>query len=712
MAAGSPIEENGTAVEEKKGNPPVSPEDEKLVKRLLARIKADQEHHKKAFDRMRADMEYARIGATEKWAKENYTANITGRHIRQQVSTLYAKNPKAVARRRARLDFQIWDEDEQSLLAAMDIVGQYQAAMQGAMAADPVGVAMQGPPILPPEVMQAQALVADFQAGMDERKTVDKIGKTLDVLFAYFMGEQRPVDFKTGMKQLVRRVCTTGVGYAEVGFQRQIEQDEVVVGQIADIRGQLAHIKAMMRELQDGEDSEKNQATARELELSLQSLQGQEYVMLREGLVFDFPESTRVFPDRRTRNLTGFVGARWVTIQYLYSPEEVVGLFGIDLCRDFNAYSQDGKKTDRADSYSDSDEEQEEYASVFKHYDRQSGQCYYLCDGYKGFLRPPAPPDVYVEDFWPLYALTFNEGEDDKELFPPSDVALLRDMQNEYNRSRQGKREHRIAAKPRFVSLRGALDDESKLNLAKMEPFDVTEVNDLGDKGDISKIIQAIPMPGVDPNLYSVEEIYSDMQLVVGTSPSGVGATARGETATGEALAEDSRSMAAGSAADDLDAFLSVVARSSGQVLLREMSPESVMKIAGRGAVWPPMTLEDIAGEVYLEVEAGSSGKPNAAQEIRNWREMLPFLLQMPGIEPLWLGRESLKRLDDRLDLTDAIGQGLPSIMTMNRTAGTQMGSDPGSAPQDQGGEGGGNGAPAPSRPTGGERGMGANNMG
>jgi hypothetical protein len=666
-----------------KGNPPISPEDELLVKKLLKRIDADKKHHKKAFEQMRVDMEYARLGACKSWVTgKNYTANITGRHIRQQVSSLYAKNPKAIARRRPRLDFQVWDENEQTLLMAMQLVQEAQATMQGAMAADPVGTAMQPPMLPPPEVMQAQALIQDFQDGMAERQTVEKIGETLDVLFAYFMGEQKPVDFKTGMKQLVRRVCTTGVGYVELGFQRQIEQDEVVVGKIADVRGQLAHIKALMREAQDSDDSDAQKAREHELALSLQSLQDQEYLVLREGLVFDFPESTHVFPDKRTRNLTGFVGGRWLTIQYLYSPEEVLGLFGVDLGCGFSPYTQDGQKADRQASRED--EEVEEHACVFKHYDRQSGMAYYMCDGYKGFLRAPAPPDVYVEDFWPVYALTFNEGEDDEELFPPSDVALLRDMQDEYNRSRQGKREHRRAARPRFATRRGSLDDESKEKLAAADPFDVVEVNAQSDPFDIAREIQAIPVPGVDPNLYDVGEIYSDMQLVVGTSPTGVGASSKGETATGEALAEDSRAQAADSSSDDLDAFLSAVARASGQVLLREMSPESVMKIAGRGAVWPPLTLEDIAGEVSF---------------------------QMGKIDPMWLAKESLKRLDDRLDLTDALGEQYLPIVAMSRMAGSQMGSDPGAAPDQQGGQGAANGAPAPSTPAGGERGMGANNV-
>src|SRR5690606_3947371 len=90
-------------------------------------------------------------------------------------------------------------------------------------------------------------------------------------------------------------------------------------------------------------------------------------------------------------------------------------------------------------------------ACVWKHYDKASGLVYYLVDGYKEFLREPAAPDVFVEDFWPIYALTFNAVESEEALFPPSDVYLMLDQQMEYNRSRQGQREHRKAARPRWT---------------------------------------------------------------------------------------------------------------------------------------------------------------------------------------------------------------------------------------------------------------------
>jgi hypothetical protein len=59
---------------------------------------------------------------------------------------------------------------------------------------------------------------------------------------------------------------------------------------------------------------------------------------------------------------------------------------------------------------------------------------------------------------------------------------------------------------------------------------------------------------------------------------------------------------------------------------------------------------------------------------------MLPMLIQMGSIDPTWLARETLRRLDDRMDLTDAIVAGIPSIAAMNQQkqiAGAADGNDP-----------------------------------
>lgn len=695
-----------------------TPENElALVKRIQATIRQDKRHHEKAFKRMRRDMYVALHGHTEEYPVGNYTANIIGRHIQQKTASLYAKNPKAIARRRETLDFTIWDENPKSLEMAMQgLEMARQAALQTPTVIDPV-TGQPGPaqsPI-PPEMeeafAQAQAIVADFQQGYARRQQITKIGKTLEILFAQAMREQKPVDFKTATKQLVRRACTTGVGYCELGFQREMGPRPEMTEKLADARARLDHLQRLTQEAA-AEEFGQDDAEMAELEASIRSFQEEPEIVLREGLIFDYPQSTKVIPDRLCQSLVGFIGARHVSIEYLFKPDEIKEMFKVDLENGFKGYNPDGQRMDDSDDDSanrvgdvSEDIDDTAYAApragrmnkaglvcVWKHYDKPSGLVYYVADGYPKFLRPAAAPDVFTEDFWPLYALTFNAVESETDLFPPSDVSLLIDQQMEYNRSRQGMREHRKAARPRFVYANGALEAVDMELLGTAEPFTATAVNIPQGLG-IADVLQTIPVPGVDPNLYETNQLFTDIQLIVGTQEAQLGGVAQA-TATESAIAASSSASSSGSSVDDLDAFLTMIARSSGQILLREMSEEQVKLVAGPGAVWPHMTLADIASEVFLEVEAGSTGKPNQAVELNAWERLLPFLIQIPGIDPVFLARETLRRADDRFDLNEAIAAGMPSIVMQNQMQQPGTG-DPATDPATQGGEGGSN-APAP----------------
>jgi hypothetical protein len=215
----------------------------------------------------------------------------------------------------------------------------------------------------------------------------------------------------------------------------------------------------------------------------------------------------------------------------------------------------------------------------------------------------------------------------------------------------------------------------------------------------VEDLFQVVKTPGVDPNLYDTGEGFSDIQLVVGSQQASMGASSADVTATQSSIAAGAANTTDSSSVDELDAFLSLVARGAGEILLKEMSPEKVLEIAGPGAVWPDMSLSDIANEIYLEVQAGSTGKPNQAVELANWQKILPFLLQMPGISPTWMARETVRRLDDNVDLTEALASGIPSTVAQNAlaSAGAAMGvggPPPGGTPP--------GGAPQPGAPPGG----------
>ncbi|MCH4543135.1 hypothetical protein [Ochrobactrum sp. A-1] len=704
---------------------PESEAERNLVKRIQATIKADKDHFKDDFAQMRRDMYAAKYGRVPDYPKEHYKANLAGRHVKQKTAALYAKNPKAVARRRDSLDFAIWDENPQSLQMAMQTISMAQQ-MQGAIQPqlDPATGQMISPPI-PPEIEQAftaaTELVEDFQQGMTRRTTIQKIGKTLEILFAQALREQKPVDFKTGMKKMVRRACTTGVGYVELGFQREYGQRPAMAEKMADFRDRLDHLRNLATQVADGTITEDDPEIA-ELQHAIETLQNEPEVLLREGLIVDFPQSTRVIPDKLTRELVGFVGARHLTIEYLFTEDQVREMFDVDIGNSYIGYAQDGKANTSEssanivpddDTYGDMTEAKAVgkgtgLICVWKHYDKPSGQVYYVADGYQKFLRKPAAPDVFVEDFWPVYALTFNEVESDDSPFPPSDVFLMIDQQMEYNRSRQGMREHRQAARPRWAYQNGLLQDEDVARISTAKPFDAIAI-DLPDGQGLKDVLQPVPVPGVDPNLYETGQIFSDIELTVGSSEAQFGGLSKA-TATESAIAANASASSDSSGVDDLDAFLTMVARAAGQILLREMSEEQVKAVVGIGAVWPQMTLADIANELFLEVEAGSSGKPNQAVEIRNWKEMLPFLLQMPNISPMWLARETVRRLDDKADLTEALAEGTMSVMAANKMA--QIGTgDPATDPNSQGEQGADNAPTQTEQSAGSEPAFGSNQV-
>jgi hypothetical protein len=176
---------------------------------------------------------------------------------------------------------------------------------------------------------------------------------------------------------------------------------------------------------------------------------------------------------------------------------------------------------------------------------------------------------------------------------------------------------------------------------------------------------------------------------VVGQSDSSIGSATSGVTATGDSIAEQNRTVALASNVDDLDDMMIELSRSAGQILLMEMSNETVMKIVGPGAVWPSLSNQEIADELLLEVEAGSSGRPNKAAEVANIERITPLLLQIPGVRPDWLVKQLITRLDDRIDPTDAIASGLPSIIAQNvmsKLMGGAQGGPPQEGTESQGG--------------------------
>lgn len=633
-----------------------------LVSQWSDRIRKAKKHWEDRFKAMTTDMQYARIGASKAWKDAgNYTVPVVARHINNSVAALYARNPRVIGKRKARLLYKLWDGKPASLMQAI----------QGAAAGDPNSIAVVN------EVMQTKAT----------NDMLDKVAKTAASLVEYFMNEQEPT-FKMGMKAAVRRAKVCGVAYVTLGYQRTLTMRPDIRAQLTDATQQLATAQRILADVMDGEVPDDSPELA-ELNATIAALQASPMMVVREGLVFDFPRATEIIPDVKTRALRGWIGTRWLTREFAMEPDEVKSTYKIDVGTSFTKYIAPNDKLN-TEGKSDADCGT---VTVWEVQDKQTGTEFTIADGYNGYLKKPAPPDAKIERFFTTFALPLNEVEDPEDPFPPSDVTALRDPQDEINRSRQGLREHRRANRPAYGVAKGRLDEADRNNLRDHEASAIIEFNALAPGEKVGDLLEVIQHPAIDPALYDTAPQMQDILTSVGTQQADLGGTS-GDTATENSIAEGQRNTEKSSTVDDLDEFLTEVARASAQLCFQEIDLATAQKYVGPGAVWPEFNREQIAEEAMIEIKAGSTGRPNRAAELANMERGMPFLVQIPGINGAPLGSRYADLLD--IDVEDLVVDGLPSIVAQNAIAGKQAQGGSGENDPNAQGDQGGNNSPQP----------------
>ena len=705
--------------------PRTRPEPDEPRRKLLARwaddVKDAKKFWKPAFDRMQGNMDFVngnqwnatprgRARRRNAARDDRYVANIALRHVLQRTAELYPHNPTVKAKRRAKIIATNWDGTQASL----------QQAEQAALGATQMGM----PP--PP---QALAVLQDVQQVQQYDRLMDRIGKTLEIVYDYNIDEQAH-SFKSMMKMTVRRAIITGVGYVKLGFQRAMRMSPEIEARIADMSERLANIERITADLADGE-LQSDDAEVEELRNAITSLTAEGQLIVREGLAFDYPDSTAVIPDKSCRTLRGFLGSDWVAQEYLLTPDQIQEVYSVDVGSGYTAYDEDGRcsETDAGSYYdaggSDSSRSRGR-ACVWEIYHRKDGVVYVVCDGYGDFLQQPSKPDAETERFWPWFAIVLNEGYDDRSLYPQSDIDLLRDMQLELNRARQGLREHRRANRPKTAVAAGILEEPDKEKLRTHPANALLELNALTPGQKIDDVLQVVKMPPIDPAVYDTAPVFEDLLRVLGSDAADQGSTS-GATATEVSVAQFSQGTDTSSVTEDLNDVLTEMARAAGQILLLNVSQQVVQQLVGPGAVWPQLDRETVVKNVFLEVDAGADSTPNRQQELQNMVQLMPLLQRIPGISPEWMARQLIQRMGADIDLSDAFAEGLPSMEALNQLMSQPpvppgapgpgqgppgQGQDAGPGPgQGHGPQGAGKGPPRPGDPAADPRAQGAAGM-
>ena len=623
----------------------VSPAAKTAAALWIDRIKAARKYWEEDFHRARKNMEF--VGNLQWKSQQNpdsekYIANQTLRMVSDKVATLYAKNPTAEAKRRPRLDFVIWDEKQETLQYAVE---QLQAGIPNPA---------------------AQALVVDYLNGRNYRNLIDRIGKTLELLYTLELDLQ-DTDFKMSMKQLVRRVIIAGVGYVRVNYERNYAP--TVSDPSNSLTKRLREITALeadQAEQKFGTDSEKNVELDQLTMSAMADLEQEPDVA--ERLVFDFPTVTSVIVDPKCRQFKNFVGAQWIAQRYVMPLDEVNAFFEL---RGEKAIKSKTTPTytdqhQRYDTYTTDSNPETRVACIelYEVFDKKTKTTFFVVEGYDDFVQPPQPVELRVRGFWPIQAITFNdletETKDSDEMritcWPPSDVFLWKHPQKEINKRRNAQSRHRAGASPKIVTSKNAHLTDADINALKgIDPDEgvtVVQLEGLAPDQKIGDVLMPMQHPPISPELYDTLQVELDMGKMVNVQASDLGQQNPGETATGQSIAAQSKSVASASNIDDIDDLLSWMARVGGEILLTQMPQQQVQLLVGPGAVWPQSETSSFNSALYLTVKAASSGRPNQALHIAHVRELFPIFMQL-GARPEALVREGLRAFDEQLDPMD-----------------------------------------------------------
>jgi hypothetical protein len=244
--------------------------------------------------------------------------------------------------------------------------------------------------------------------------------------------------------------------------------------------------------------------------------------------------------------------------------------------------------------------------------------------------------------------------------------------------------------------------EEPDLEKLRTHPANaLLELNALAPGQKIDDVLQVIHMPPIDAAVYDTGPVFEDVLRVLGSDQADQGTTSNA-TATEVSVAQFSQNTDLTSTIDDINDVMTEMAQAASQILVLNVSQETVTKIVGPGAVWPMLDKQTVAENVWLEVDVGANGPPDRQQDVQMLTQLVPLLQRIPGINPEWLARQLINRMGDSLDLSEAFSEGVPSMEALNQLMGRPPAppAGPEGGPAGEGGpEGAGRGPPRPPDP-------------
>lgn len=628
-------------------------------------------------------------------------ANLLGSYIDILVSYIYARNPKV------------------SVRPAEQVEVKYEA------------------PIDPTDPMAAVERFQDAESRRKRNIERQAFAKTLQIVITRLWQEGR---LKQCMKKVVRSGYAVAVGWFKAALLVETKTDPQVQTAINDLRDNVARIAKLQRDLAGelDEPGVEREDVESDLELHVKGLESQLEVILRKALAIDFCSAEHMQVSLDVRDIEDHLEASWnanamfITkddakirfpdvndeqwkLAQTYLQREPTNYQTIDAIAGGAAESVEIDPKGEAYQYTKSTGGSDnalsrlapggkpvEYIKAVEKWDRRDNSIKTLIEGLKVYAKEPFSPKFATSRYYPYFQVIFFPVDGDRH--PQSLSWRLAKLQDEYAASRSSFRLTRERSIPGIIVNGAQVGPEEMAKLQKGTQSEYIVITLTEPERPVSDAFAQKPIPTIDPMLFDNALIIGDMEKLSGVQEALQTSQTVDKTATQAEIEQGGFAARTTAARDCVEVTLSDFALYTAELALQGITAKEAEVIAGPYAFWPTgMPIQAVTQYLNVDIEAGSTGRPNTTAEREAWTALLPELKEMIAAvltaraqnnEPIAqvyieLLRETLTRFDDRLD----VDRFVPTLPPMPQIAMPAAGGG-GAAPGAQGPSPGG-GAPA-----------------
>jgi hypothetical protein len=545
-------------------------------------------------------------------------------------------------------------------------------------------------------------------AGDIQPPDAEDFAETLQIVISRLWRDGR---LKSAARKQLRSALSCGPGWFKALMLAEGGQQNPQVQQaIADVRDNLEKLRGIQTKLTeykaDGVLSEEdyNVLIAAE-ERQLESLSANLEVVHRYIMAIDFVRAEDMQVSLDVDDITDYRNAGWLANALFIPKDQVCGKFPRITQEDLkHAKCYYRKKQENRDKIGELEERVGramdsymqvatenaekgalEFVKVVELWDRRDNHIKTFIDGIRKWAIEPFMPTYKTTRFYPYFlnALFLCDG-----LRHPQSLSFrLMKLQDEYNHARSNMKLVRERSVPGTLFKADQLDADTMKKIEKSVAQEFIGIRGTSSIDDLHKLFAEKPIGRFDPRIYDVEPILRDMERISGVQEALAASVTQNKTATEAEIQHSGFTSRTSADRDTLEDMLTDFAQYTAELAIQALPTAYVQRLAGPGAFWPEeLPFEEVVTLVEVDIEAGSSGKPHSAAQREAWAQLLPLIreLQVAIYEAQLSGqldlaramtallRESLKRLDDRVNIDKLIPK--PPMLAAVTDAGAAAG--------------------------------------